>query len=164
MKAKRKHSTVWQKCQHPFTGLVFLKQIVAYRVFELSTNMFPFRTKPNPAFKIAQSLPMLIGSQAEVRNCSVPFIIPRILRGSAGKSESPASAADHGIANESGKLRRFAPSAYASNCGCPGPSLSFGRSIQFTGAPSIGARGPVASGSPPPVSGRSQDTETERAA
>ena len=135
MKAKRKRSTVSQKDAAPIYGSRFLKQIVACRVIELSTNMSPFRTKPNAAFKIAQSLPMLIGSQAEVRNCSVPFIIPRILRGSAGKSESPASAADHGIANESGKLRRFAPSAYASNCGCPGPSPSFGRSIQSLGAP-----------------------------
>ena len=102
-----------------------LKQIAARRVIESGANMFPFRTKPNPAFKIAQSLPILIGHPAEVRNSSVP-INAQFPRGGSGKLEFAGVVSDRGLSNENGKLHRFAPSAFAFNCGLgPGPSFGY---------------------------------------
>jgi hypothetical protein len=63
--------------------LLFRNKSNACGVLEVGVNMILPRKEPNPVFKTAQPLPMLAGDPAAVRNCSVPFVIPRFPRGGA---------------------------------------------------------------------------------
>jgi hypothetical protein len=65
--------------------------------------MITLRTQPNPAFKIAQPLPMVIGDPAAVRDCAVSFGIARLRHGSADEQEFPAAAPGCGLSNGGGK-------------------------------------------------------------
>jgi hypothetical protein len=122
--------------------------------------MYPFRTELNPAFKTAQPLPMLVGGSTEVRNCSVPIVIPEFPRGSTDKQELTVAAPDGGLTNEAGRLQRFAPRAHGFSRGYPGTRPSFGHANHGTGASSASARGPVACEIPPVAP--ALDSETKR--